>query len=261
MGQACHIVNHESWGQNPQYIYTFIYFLWVLLVHLQQSHLRSNANAPRMLIKYQQPFRIIAGVVRICTITPQVWLVAHYIPSTQFFPPRQIHDEKTKKFLSLHHHHHQPRPQSSIRKWEKHKTYTELQLAQKFVGTVSDAKKCWERERERELQWHDIDKCMWCSMDTLSKWKGLGFQIPPYQVRYSNPRSLGTITKCIIHSSNSLFLNSQNRIFFLILKLPFFIMTLIYIYLVVWWSGWMIEAPGNHKRHQVRRDRLNQKFH
>jgi hypothetical protein len=70
-------------------------------------------------------------------------LVAHYIPSTQFFPPRQINDEKTKKFLSLHHHHHhQPRPQSSIRKWEKHKTYTELQLAQKFVGTVSGAKKC-----------------------------------------------------------------------------------------------------------------------
>ncbi len=149
MGQACHIVNHESWGQNPQYIYTFIYFLWVSLVHLQQSHLSSNANAPRMLIKYQQPFRIIAGVVRICTITPQVWLVAHYIPSIQFFPPRQIHDQKIKKFLSLH-HHHQPRPQSSIRKWQKHKTYTELQLAQKFVSTVSDAKKCWERERERE---------------------------------------------------------------------------------------------------------------
>ncbi len=137
------------------YIYTFIYFLWVSLVHLQQSHLSSNANAPRMLIKYQQPFRIIAGVMRICTITPQVWLVAHYIPSTQFFPPRQIHDEKTKKFLSLHHRHHQPRPQSSIRKWEKHKTYTELQLAQNFVSTVSDAKKCWEREREIvTVAWH-----------------------------------------------------------------------------------------------------------
>ncbi len=179
MGQACHIVNHESWGQNPQYICTFIYFLWVSLVHLQQSHLSSNANAPRMLIKYQQPFRIIAGVVRICTITPQVWLVAHYIPSTQFFPPRQIHDEKTKKLLSLH-HHHQPRPQSSIKKWEKHKTYR-VAACSKICQHSSWCKKMLrERERERELQWHDIDKCMWCSMDTLSKWKWLGFQIPPY---------------------------------------------------------------------------------
>jgi hypothetical protein len=45
-----------------------------------RSNLNRNANAPRMPIIHQKPFRVVAGVVWIDTVTSQVLRIAHYVP-------------------------------------------------------------------------------------------------------------------------------------------------------------------------------------
>lgn len=46
-------------------------------------HLSGNANASRVLVKQKKPFRVIACIVRISTITAQVLWIAHDVPDTQ----------------------------------------------------------------------------------------------------------------------------------------------------------------------------------
>ncbi len=119
-----------------------------------------------------------------------------------------------------------------------------------------------ERERERErvtVAWH------W-QVHVMQH----GYPLEMKVTRLPDPPLLGEVLESMQPRQNhqvynTLFKQSLSQLpklhFFSHTKTTIFYYDIIYIYLVVWWSGWLIEAPGNHKRHQVRRDRLNQKFH